>query len=136
MMVTRTEALIELPNLAEADLRIAQLYETREQQAGKRLKIRGQVLQIVPQIGNRNWVFLRDGTGSKHTRWLVVLLEETTDLGEVLVVEGRVEIDRSFRIGDRHLLLLDDAHVLSRDLDKTESQSSPSPDRHTSPPNR
>jgi hypothetical protein len=136
MMVTRTEALIELPELVQADLRIGQLYAARDEMAGKQVKIRGQVLQIAPQIGNRNWVFLRDGSGSKRTRWLVALIEETADLGEVLVVEGRVEVERSFRIGDRHLLLLGDATVVSRDLDESGADSSAAPARAAAKPNR
>ncbi len=132
MMVTRTEALLELPELAKAGHRIDELYAARDELAGKQVKIRGQVVQIAPQILNHNWVFLRDGSGSGRTRLVVALIEEAIDLGEILVVQGQVEIERSFQIGDRHVLLLTAASVLSRDLDESPSKSSAAPARKTS----
>lgn len=110
--VTRAEASIELTAFDKADYTVAEVFEKREQLADKRIKVRGQVIRMAARVGNRNWVWLRDGTGQAWSSLLPVPIDQPADLGQVLLVEGRVVPDRSFPLGGTHDVILEEAAVL------------------------
>src|SRR5665647_112453 len=47
---------------AEGGITISELYANRKSYAGKSVKIRGEVVKFSPDIMNRNWVHVQDGT--------------------------------------------------------------------------
>ncbi len=110
--VTMTEVSIRRVKIAKADLLLAEVNAQSAELAGRRVKIRGQVLRVMPRIRDRNWIWLRDGSGEQRDATLAVVIDRPVDPGQVLLLEGRVSVNRKFRIGGAHPVLLEDAVVL------------------------
>lgn len=111
--VTQVMVPIRRVQVALADVSVAELRARRVELADHRIKLRGQVIRVVPRIRDRNWVWLRDGSADGELGALPVVLDRPVETGQVLLVEGRVAHDRKFRIGGVHPVLLEDAVVLS-----------------------
>jgi len=80
----------------------------------KSVAVRGMVVKVTPAVLGRNWVHLRDGTGSDSdgTNDLLVTTMAGTKVGEVVTAIGFVRIDRDFGSGYTYKVLVEDATVL------------------------
>ncbi len=111
--VTMAEVSIRLVKITKGEHMLSEVIARADELAGKRIKIRGQVLRVVPRIRDRNWVWLRDGSGEQRRASLPVVIDRPVDPGQVLLLEGRVAVNRKFLIGGLHPVLLEDAVVLA-----------------------
>ena len=111
--VTQVQVSIRRVKVARADVVIAELRAQRADLTDRRIKLRGQVIRVVPRVRDRNWVWLRDASADGDFGSLPVVLDRAVEIGQVLLVEGRVSINRKFRIGGVHPVLLEDAVVLA-----------------------
>lgn len=75
--------------------------------------VRGTVVKFNPNIMGRNWVHLRDGTGSAadNTNDLLVTTKDTAKVGDVVVAKGVVHTDRDFGAGYAYKVLIEDASL-------------------------
>ncbi len=116
--ITGTVASARPPEIAPADHSIAALHLDRKRLEGKTVKIRGQVIHLVPDLSGRDWWLLRDGSGDddpfasgdKHV--LLVAANAPITPGEVVLVEGTVLVDRAFTLTGPIPLALMPARVL------------------------
>ncbi len=92
---------------------IAELAHDRTTLAGKTVEVRGQVVHFYPQIMGRNWVHLRDGTGSAAdaSNELLVTTSDTTKVGDVVTARGVVGVDKNFGAGYAYRVLLEKAKL-------------------------
>ncbi len=108
-----TEALTAPLKKAEgADaMTIAELHEKKDALGGKTVVIRGKVTKFNDGILNRNWLHIEDGTGSREagTSDLTITTQQTTEVGEILVVRGTVRLDQDFGAGYRYAVLVEEA---------------------------
>jgi hypothetical protein len=79
----------------------------------KPVTVRGQVVKFSPGIMGKNWLHLRDGTGSSRegTDDLVVVTNDTTSIGAVVLVSGTVRTDRDLGMGYTYKVLVEDARL-------------------------
>ena len=79
----------------------------------KPVTVRGQVVKFSPGIMGKNWLHLRDGTGSSRdgTDDLVVVTNDSTSVGEVVLVSGTVRTDRDLGMGYKYKVLVEDARL-------------------------
>ncbi|MDR2697054.1 MAG: hypothetical protein LBB40_01095 [Holophagales bacterium] len=78
---------------------------------GKTVSVRGQVVKAtpglkVPNVVGGTWIHIQDGSGvqDKGTHDLTVATDETVNVGDILVLQGKVTIDDSGFLGGRVIL--------------------------------
>jgi hypothetical protein len=79
----------------------------------KPVTVRGQVVKFNPDVMGKNWLHLRDGTGSATdgSNDVLVVTSGTAKPGEVVLVSGTVRTDRNFGSGYSYKVLVEDAKV-------------------------
>jgi hypothetical protein len=78
--------------------------------------VRGQVVKTIDGVLGRSWIHLRDGSGSDllRTNDLTITTQESAKLGDLLLVEGMLRIDRDVGAGYVYPVLLEDAEIKER----------------------
>ncbi len=80
---------------------------------GKTVVVRGKVVKFTPEVLGKNWVHLRDGSGSAadgSNDILVTTLDETK-IGDVVLVKGVVATDRDLGSGYSFKVLIEEAKL-------------------------
>lgn len=103
-----------IPRAEGADGRtVAEVFAQRQALAGKKVAIRGQVVKYNDHIMNKNWVHLRDGSGSAATKDndLTVTTAQEVAVGDVVLVTGTLATDKDFGAGYAYPAIVEDAAV-------------------------
>ena len=79
----------------------------------KPVEVRGQVVKFSGDIMGKNWVHLRDGSGSAKdsTNDVLVVTGDTAKVGDVVLVKGMVRTDRNLGMGYSYKVLVEDAKL-------------------------
>lgn len=79
----------------------------------KSVTVRGQVVKFSPGIMGRNWVHLRDGSGSaeKATHDITVTTQDEVKVGDVVTAKGTVRADKDFGAGYAYPVIVEEAKV-------------------------
>ena len=93
---------------------VAELIAQRTQLAGKTVRIRATVVKSTPGILGRTYLHLRDGSGdaTAGTHDVAATTEATPAVGEIIVVEGVVAIDRDLGSGYKFPTIVENARIL------------------------
>lgn len=94
---------------AEGGYTIEQLYNKRKSLAGQTVKVRGKVTKFNPGILNTNWIHLQDGTGTEDNFDLVVTSNDQVKVGQIVIVTGKVSIDKNLGAGYAYKVLIENA---------------------------
>ena len=75
--------------------------------------MRGKIVKYNSQILGKNWLHLRDGSGSveKMDHDLMVTTSTKVKVGDTVLVEGIVSLNKDFGAGYKYEVILDDAKV-------------------------
>jgi hypothetical protein len=90
---------------------VAEIVGRAGQLKDKPVLVRGQIVKYNPGIMGKNWLHLRDGTGSDKdgsNDLLVTTLNEANP-GEVVTVKGTVRTDKDFGSGYVYKVMVDEA---------------------------
>jgi hypothetical protein len=93
---------------AENGQTIAEIIANKKKLAGKKIKVRGQVTKFSPEIMTKNWLHLIDGSSDSD---LIITTNDKTKVGQIIVIEGTVVLDKDFGYGYFYKLLIEDAKV-------------------------
>ena len=99
---------------AEGGITIAELYSKRKSFEGKTVRIRGEVEKFLPQIMNRNWVHIQDGTKDGNNFDLTINTQDTVKTGEITVFEGVVALNRDFGAGYTYDVIVENAKRINK----------------------
>lgn len=79
----------------------------------KPVTVRGQVVKFTADVMGKNWLHLRDGTGSATdgSNDVLVVTGNTASIGDVVLVSGTVRTDRNLGSGYSYKVLIEDAKV-------------------------
>jgi len=96
---------------AEGGKTVAEIFAQRKALADKVVTVRGKVVKFLPSIMGRNWVHIRDGSGSadKKDNDLTVTTDGMAAVGDVIVVKGTARIDQDFGAGYAYPVLIEKA---------------------------
>jgi hypothetical protein len=77
----------------------------------KQVLVRGQVVKFNPNIMGKNWIHLRDGTGSAadNTNDILVTSTDQVKVGDVVTIKGIVRTDKDFGAGYAYKVLIEEA---------------------------
>ena len=90
---------------------VAQIFEKKSALAGKTVKIRGQVTKYNPDIMNKNWIHIQDGTGSGGNFDLLVTSNQAAAVGDIIEVEGTVAVNKDFGAGYSYSVMLENGKI-------------------------
>ncbi|WP_242132130.1 GW dipeptide domain-containing protein [Aestuariivivens marinum] len=96
----------------EGGIRIATLFENAQQYAGKQVKIVGEVTKFTASIMGKNWVHFQDGTSHEGAYDLMITTQENLTVGDVVVFEGVIAINKDFGAGYFYKVIMEDAVLL------------------------
>jgi hypothetical protein len=90
---------------------VAEVYAQKAQLAGKNVEVRGTVVKFNAGIMDRNWIHLRDGSGSAATASddLLVTTKQTVKVGDVIVASGPVKTNVDYGSGYAYPVLIEGA---------------------------
>jgi hypothetical protein len=90
---------------------VAEVFAQRDALDAKPVAVRGKVVKFLPGIMGRNWLHLRDGSGSaeKKDHDLTVTTSETALVGDVVLARGTVRKDLDFGSGYAYAVLVEQA---------------------------
>lgn len=108
----RTEKLDTHIEHKEGTVPIAELYRDPPAYEGKTIRVRGEVAKFNPEIMERNWIHLQDGTEFEGNYDLTVTSQEHVEVGQVILLEGILALNRDFGYGYSYELLLEKATII------------------------
>jgi hypothetical protein len=89
---------------------VADIYQRKDKLAGTKVKVQGMVVKVNTGILERNWIHLRDGTGSddKKDNDLILTSQQAPQIGTVVVASGKVATKRDFGSGYSYDVLVEE----------------------------
>jgi len=93
----------------EGGVSIGELFSNRDTYAGKVVRVKGHVTKVNLGIMGKNWVHLQDGTGDSGSNDLLVTTQHKAALGDVVIFEGTITLNKDFGSGYSYELLMEEA---------------------------
>ena len=92
---------------------VAEVWASREALKDGKVVVRGKVVKFLGGIMGKNWIHLRDGSGSseKSDNDITVTTSDTAVVGDVVVISGVVHVDKDFGAGYRYPVIIEEAKV-------------------------
>ena len=90
---------------------VAEVITRRDELKDKTVLVRGTVVKFNAEIMDKNWVHLRDGSGSaaNNTNDVLVTTKDRAKVGDVVVAKGIVHTDRDLGSGYSYKVLIEEA---------------------------
>jgi len=87
---------------------IADIYSDKSKLGGKTVRVRGQVTKFTANIMGKNWLHIRDSSTLDD---LTVTSKDTVAVGDIVISEGKLELDKDYNYGYFYPVILEDATV-------------------------
>lgn len=91
---------------------IAELYANKTKYEGKTVKIKGQVTKFSPEIMEKNWVHLQDGSEADGKFDLTITTKETVKVGDIVIFEGKIALNKDLGYSYFYEVLLEEAKII------------------------
>jgi len=105
---------IQVPRATGANARtVAEIVAQGKDLKDKPVELHAQVVKFSPAIMGKNWIHLRDGTGSAADGSNDILVTSTgrAKVGDVITVTGVVRLDKDFGAGYVYKVLIEDGSI-------------------------
>jgi hypothetical protein len=104
---------VKVPKATGKDARtIAELYAQRQALKDRTVTIRGKIVKYTAGVMGKNWIHLRDGTGTPgKDNDVTVTSQDAAAKGDVVVVQGKVSLDQDIGMGTPYPVIIQDAKV-------------------------
>lgn len=108
-----TPATVDLKGITKATggKSVAEIFAERKTLDGKKVLVRGKVVKYMSGIMGKNWLHVKDGTGTSGSDDLVVTTTVAAKIGDKVLVNGKVASDKDFGSGYRYDVIVEDAEV-------------------------
>jgi hypothetical protein len=90
---------------------VQEVYQNKAELKGKQVTLRGKVVKYNEAIMGKNWLHLRDGTGKDPNNDLTVTTQAKAKVGDTVLVEGAVTLDKDLGAGYKYDVIIEDAKV-------------------------
>lgn len=90
---------------------VQEIYQEKTKLNGKRVTLRAKVVKYNEAIMGKNWLHLRDGTGKEPANDLTVTTQAKAKVGDTVLLEGTVVVDKDLGAGYKYDVLIEDAKV-------------------------
>ncbi len=95
----------------EGGYSVEEIYAKMKELNGKKVKIKGQIVKFSPKIMKRNWVHLRDGSGTNKSNDLTITTNAEVKEGDVVTFEGTLAVDKDFGYGYKYKVILENSSL-------------------------
>ncbi len=104
---------VKVPRATGKDARtIAEIFAQRQALKDKTVTVRGKVVKYTAGVMGKNWIHLRDGTGTPgKDDDVTVTSQDAAAKGDVIVVQGKVALDQDIGMGTPYPVIIQDAKV-------------------------
>ena len=89
----------------------------KEEFANKNITVKGVVTKFNPNIMDKNWVHIQDGTGGENSFDLTITTMDNVEVGSIVTFQGMVALDKDFGHGYKYDLMLEEAVQLDKKSD-------------------
>lgn len=96
--------------LADGALPIAEVVDRAQELAGTTVRVTGVVTKVNPDIMNRNWIHLQDG--SRNAYDFVATTDQPLPVGHTVTLEGLLAVDRDFGAGYTYDVILENGQTI------------------------
>ena len=112
-VVKDASGAVDLSNIKKADggETVAELFAKKPDLVGKDIAVRGRVVKFTPSVMGKNWIHIKDGTGSAGTDDLAVTTSSSAKVGDMVLVRGKLSTDKDFGFGYKYDLIVENANV-------------------------
>jgi len=92
---------------------VAEIIGKRASLGGKPVTFRGKVMKFSPMIMGKNWIHVQDGSGDATSKSndLTITTMDTAKVGDVVVVNGKVAVNKDFGAGYSYEIIIEDAKI-------------------------
>jgi hypothetical protein len=88
---------------------IAELMGNKDTYQGKTVKIKGQVTKYSPDIMDKNWIHIQDGTEANGKYDFTITSKSAVKVGDVAVFEGKIATNKDFGYGYTFEVMMEEA---------------------------
>ena len=90
----------------------AEIFAERQALKDRTVTVRGKVVRFTPGVMGKNWIHLRDGTGTQgKDNDVTVTTQDPATKGDVVVIQGKVAVDQNIGMGAPYPVIIQDAKV-------------------------
>ncbi len=100
--------LIEEINKVEGGNTIAEIYAAKDKLNGETISVRGKVTRFTASVLGKNWIHIRD---SSTTDDLTVTTAATAAINDIVIIEGKLELDKDYGYGYVYPVILEEAKI-------------------------
>ncbi|MEO8846586.1 MAG: hypothetical protein ABI591_20175 [Kofleriaceae bacterium] len=93
---------------------VAAVWAAKDALKGKSVIVRGKVVKLNNGIMGRNWVHLRDGSGTNGTNDLLVTTQDVAKLGDVVTATGTIATKQDFGAGYAYDVMVENATLATK----------------------
>lgn len=90
---------------------IQELFASKAEMKGKPVTVRGIVVKYNSGIMGSNWIHIKDGSGAAGTDDLTLTTQATAKVGDTVLIQGVVALEKDFGGGYKYNLIVEDAKV-------------------------
>jgi len=108
-----SEVVKDSPYKQDGTLSVKEALEQRASLKDKTVAIRGKVVKVSPNILERNWVHIQDGTGEgSEVGRIVFTSKELPKVGDIVTAKGLVSVDKNFGSGYVYTIIVENASFI------------------------
>ena len=98
--------------LAKGAISLHDLFSGRDKLEGKTIILTGKVVKFMPQIMNKNWIHLQDGTSFNGFNDITITTSEKVKVDDIVTLKGKVVLNKDLGSGYKYDVLIEDATVV------------------------
>ena len=87
---------------------ISEIYALKHKLKGKTIRVRGQVTKFTAEVLGKNWIHIRDSSTLDE---LTVTTDAAVAIDDVIIIEGKLELDKDYNYGYVYKVILEDARI-------------------------
>jgi hypothetical protein len=95
--------------LAKGAITLYDLFNTKDKLAGKTVILTGKVVKFMPEIMNKNWIHLQDGTSFNGLNDITITSLSKVKVDEIVTLKGTVVLNKDLGSGYKYDVLIEDA---------------------------
>ena len=95
--------------LANGGISVFDLYSTRDKLDGKTVILTGKVVKFMPEIMNKNWIHLQDGSNFNGFNDITITTLEKVKVDDIVTLKGTVVLNKDLGSGYKYDVLVEDA---------------------------